>query len=144
MHKEHTTPQWRLIFVYVVVAAMAFIYYHYIVSNHGDIISKIPGIWYVEDCKGVDKTKKSDVSNSDGFTPASGYYLIDGWTAVRVAIYAAIGYANPHAHVSTFVISCLKETYAGSCKNSSRPLHNPIVSMIGYTIGSALCPGVCI
>lgn len=139
-HKDHAYPQWRLITVYAVVTVLAYIYYFYVVDAHGDVISGLQGVGYISNGAGV----------GDGFTGRhphkvdSGYYLVDGWTAVRATIYAAIGYANPHAHINTVIISCLKEAYTGGCKNYSRPIHNPVVNIIGYTVGSALCLGGCI
>lgn len=120
------SPEGKYFVVYCIVIALAYIYFFHIEPNHGDIISKAPSVDILGDAKCIVNYKGCE------------HEKIDGWIGVRMLIFSIIGMAFPGKHLFVFNRSALAEFLKLSMRYPARPVINPLVSLIGYWVGSSL------
>lgn len=130
-HRETKDVPWRVVTAYTIIIIMAYIYIHYIVDMYGDFIGDHPTFDVLGDYK---CTVEFDGCEDQVF---------DGWAMSRILAFVIVGYANPHAHLNVLIVAVLIQAYAYSHKKPGRYIFNPALTMIGYSIGSALCSGEC-
>jgi hypothetical protein len=112
---QSETMPWRVIITYLTIIAVVYIYFHIIVKRTGDIVSHV-----------------SIQTNSR--TPR---VLLTGWGIARVLAYVVIGASIPSIHKNMMATSALIECYTFAI-NGTYSVMNPILSITGYAIGSAL------
>lgn len=125
--KPITANKIKLYIAYVTILVMVYIYA--IISNkYGDILKKIR----------IDILGKSKCS-----IPYEGCenQILNGYGLFRMFVFFGIGHMNPHCHIHIGILSILMQIYAFLLGSKNNHLLNPLINMIGYSIGSATCSG---
>lgn len=122
-HRDVRNISWGVVSAYTVLIIMTYIY------TYGDIL----GDYYTFDIMGNYKC----IPKFDGCEDQ----IFDGWAMLRVLAFTILGYINPHSHTNAVIGVTLIQLYSYSHKKPGRHILNPILSIIGYSIGSALCSG---
>jgi hypothetical protein len=117
---------WNIIILYVVIIFMTYIYYHCVIDNYGDIISKGPVYDVLGDKKCIIKYKNCNNQ------------VIDGWLIVKFLIYGTIGYLRPHLHGKLITFSILKQLFLYSKKTPYKYILNPLTVIAGYSSGALI------
>lgn len=131
IHRNHATFPRRVVGAYLILIILLYIYTYYVLDNYGDVISKSPA-W---DVMGKYKCAIK-------FEGCEKQYL-GGWGVVRVLAFVLIGFVSPHAHVNMIVFSSLFQLYAMGWGHKDKHVLNPILNIVGYSLGSAMCNGEC-
>lgn len=111
---------------YLIIITFVFIYYHYVIDKYGDIISNIKSYDILKKYKCI--IKYNGCENQ----------VLDGWSFMRLLSFILIGYMSPDDHISTLIITIMLELYSVAMKIKDRHILNPILNMVGYSIGSYL------
>lgn len=130
-HKNIAKIPSRIIIAYLLIITFVYVYTHHIITNYSDVISDIPQV----DVFG----KYKCIIEFDGCEDQA----LDGWSVTRIIAFMVIGYANPHSHLNTLLAATLIQMWAYSWNRSGKHILDPVLTMIGYSIGSALCQGEC-
>lgn len=131
-HKHPGKFPVRVASAYLMIIVFAYIYIHHVVNNYGDIIEKVPKYDLLGKYKCVPDF------------PGCGNQYIDGWAIARVLAYVLVGIANPHSHVKTLAVAVMVQAYAYTHNSVGRHVLNPVLTMVGYSIGSMMCTGDCV
>jgi hypothetical protein len=130
-HKPESEFPIRVASAHLLIIVFVYIYIHYIVDQYGDIITEAP----VFDLLGEYKCTPAFAGCDDQY--------IDGWAVSRILAFMLVGFANPHSHYSMLPIAVLIQAYEYAHNNAGRHIINPMLTMVGYSIGSFMCPGYC-
>ena len=128
-HKKASPIPWEMVCAYGLVIVITYIYMNIIVDNYGDVIEDAPQY----DIMGKSKC----IVNYDGCDNQ----MIDGWSISRLFIFMLIGYINPHQHGFMALYTVLVQSWIIANNIPSKHVLNPILTMSGYSLGSAMCQG---
>lgn len=130
-HRHQNKFQTRVAFAYMIIILFTYIYVQYIVENYGDILTESVSYDILGEYKCVPK-----------FEGCEDQY-IDGWSIARIIVFIMVGIANPHSHYNMLGVAVFAQLYSYINNNTSRHIMNPVLTMLGYSIGSFMCPGNC-
>lgn len=119
-------PNIKEAYPYLIIITFVFIYYHYIIDKYGDFISNFPSYDLLKKYKCAIKFNGCEDQ------------VLDGWSIMRLLSFILIGYMSPNDHISTLIITIMLELYSVAMKIKDRHILNPIINMVGYSIGSYL------
>lgn len=128
-HKKPSPIPWELVCAYGLVILITYIYMSIIVDHYGDVIGDTPQY----DVMGKSKCI-IDYNGCDNQT-------LDGWGISRLFIFMLIGYINPHQHSFMLMYTVLVQSWSIANNIPSKHLLNPVLTMSGYSLGSAMCQG---
>jgi hypothetical protein len=130
-HKHEGKFPIRVASAYILIIVFAYIYIHHVVDQYGDVITESPKF----DLLGEYKCTPQFAGCEDQY--------IDGWALSRILAFMLVGFANPHSHYNMLAVSVLVQAYAYAHNSAGRHILNPTLTMVGYSIGSLMCPGDC-
>lgn len=130
-HKHQTEFPIRVASAYLLIIVFAYIYIHHVVDQYGDVITEAPKFDLLGEYKCTPK-----------FAGCEDQY-IDGWAVSRILAFMLVGFANPRSHYNMLAVAVLVQAYAYAHNNEGRHILNPTLTMLGYSIGSWMCPGGC-
>lgn len=130
-HKHEDKFPTQIASAYLLIIVFTYIYIHHIVDQYGDVITEAPKF----DLLGEYKCMPEFAGCEDQY--------IDGWAVSRILAFVVVGCMNPHSHYNMMTVAVLVQAYAYAHDNASRHILNPVLTMVGYSIGSLLCPGDC-
>jgi len=125
--KPITPNKIKLYIAYITILIIVYIYA--IISNkYGDILKKIR----------IDILGKSKCSIPYEDCEKQ---VLDGYGLFRMFVFFGIGHINPHSHIHIGILSILLQIYAFLLGSKNNHLLNPLLNIVGYSLGSATCSG---
>lgn len=126
--KPITHGKIKLYKAYLTLLAIMYIYIYHISEKYGDFLNDIH----------IDILGNLKCSiNYDGCESQ----ILDGYGIFRAVVFFGIGIINPHSHMHMGILSMILQIYAILLGSKKNHMLNPILNMVGYSLGSATCNG---
>lgn len=129
IHRVGRSIPMRILYAYMIIIIFVYAYTYHISTTYGDVIGNMSEYDILGKHKCLIDIKGCNTQ------------VLTGWSIARVVAYAVIGYGNPHGYLNMFIMFSFIELYSYANNSRTAPILNMFLNMIGYTVGSSLCPG---